>query len=126
MTTIHDAVLHVNGVGVKPFVMRGKINKQKFETMIDSGSPITIFTKEELCRLLKTDLIFVRLLSANEQYVDYNGRPLNLMGYVTVDVGIGKKLKGAKIIVTRDGQRSLIGRDWLTKLNFCLAESQKK
>ena len=106
--------------------MRGKINKQKFETMIDSGSPTTIFTKEELCRLLKTDLIFVRKLSANEQNVDYNGRPLTLMGYVTVNVEVGKKLKGAKIIVTRDGHRSLIGRDWLTKLNFCSAESQKK
>ena len=122
-----NVVLHVNGVGVKPFVMRGKINRQKFETMIDTASPITIFTEEELCRLLKTNLIFVRKLSANEQNVNYNGRPLNLMRYVTVDVGIvKKKLKGTKIIVTRDGQRSLIVRDWLTKLNSCLAESQKE
>ena len=28
---------------VAPFMMRGKINNKKFEAMIDSGSPVTIF-----------------------------------------------------------------------------------
>ena len=34
-----NIVRHVNGVGVKPFVLKGKINKKQFSTMIDSGSP---------------------------------------------------------------------------------------
>ena len=48
-----NIVLHVNGVGVKPFVLKGKINKQQFSTMIGSGSPITIFTEEDVCQVLK-------------------------------------------------------------------------
>ena len=122
-----NIVLHVNGVGVKPFVLKGKINKQQFSTMIDSGSPITIFTKEDLCQILKTDLIFARPLPKNEEYVDYNGRPLNLVGYITVDVEVGKqKMTRARIVISRDGKKSLIGRDWLTKLNYRLTEKQNE
>ena len=56
--------------------------------MIDAGSPKTIFTKEELSRLLKPSLIFARLPTKKEGYVDYNGRPLKLAGYITVEAEI--------------------------------------
>ena len=47
------------------------------------------------------------------------------MGYITVDVGVGKqKTKGARTVITRDGIKSLIGRDWLTKLNFRVAKAK--
>ena len=39
-------VLHVDGSGGnQPFVMKGKINDEPFTAMIDSGRPITNFTK---------------------------------------------------------------------------------
>ena len=57
-----NIVLHVNGLAAKPFVLKGKINKQNFSTIIDSTSPISVFTKQDLSRLLKTDLIFARPL----------------------------------------------------------------
>ena len=48
-----NVVLQSNGTGVPTFVLKGRINKQLFSVMIDSGSPITTFTREDVRRLLK-------------------------------------------------------------------------
>ena len=99
-----NLVLHVSGAGNQPFVLKGKINKEPFKTMIDSGSPITIFTQEDLRKILKVDVIFARPVPKNEQYVGYHNKPLNLLGLIQVGK---KKLKNARILITRDGKRSL-------------------
>ena len=84
--------------------------------MFDSGYPITIFTQKNLCRLLKTDLVLARRLPENEEVVDYNERPLILLGYISVDVEMDRqKMRGARIMISRDGKRSLIGRNGLTE-----------
>ena len=117
-------VLHVGGGGNQPFMMKGKLNNESFTTMIDSGSPITLFTQTDLRRLLKQDVIFARPLPKTEQYVNYNSKPLDLLGFMTVDVQVGKrKLKNARIVITRDGKRSLIERDLLTQLNIRVGEA---
>ena len=55
----------------------------------------------------------------SEQYVDYNNKPLNLLGSTNVNVKVGKRtIKNAKIVISRDGKRSLIGRDWLNQLIY--------
>ena len=87
-----NVVLHLAGnTGTPPFMLKGKINKQPFQTMIDSGSPITIFTKEDIRQITKSDVLLTRPLPKNEQYKDYNGKPLNLLGYITVDVQVGRR-----------------------------------
>ena len=68
-----NAVLHVNGDGTPAIVSKGKINNQPFCTMIDSGSPITIFTLGHLRKILNSDVIFARSMPKSEEYVDYNG-----------------------------------------------------
>ena len=65
-----NMVLHIGGNGQQPFIMKGKIHNQAFATMIDSGSPITIFTQDDLRKILKVDVIFARPLPKTEQYVD--------------------------------------------------------
>ena len=45
--------------------------------MIDSGSPVTIYTRSELKEILQTQFLFVTKMPENETYVDYNGRQLN-------------------------------------------------
>ena len=108
-------VLHVGGGGNQPFMMKDKKNNEPFTTMIDSFSPITNFTQADLSRLLNYDVIVARPLPKTEQYVDYNNKPLNLLGLTTVNVQVGKrKLKNARKGITRDSKRSLNGRDWLT------------
>ena len=65
-------------------------------------------------------------MSRSEKYVDYDNQPLNLVRFITADVQVGrKKVKNARIVITRNGQRSLIGRDWLDQLNFRLGEANK-
>ena len=49
-------VLQVGGDGVRPFLMKGKMNRRDFTAMIDSGSPITIFTITDLKQILGTDV----------------------------------------------------------------------
>ena len=98
-----NAVLQLNGTGVSPFVLKGRINKQSFSVMIDSISPITIFTREDVRRLLKSDLIFAQTLPKNDEYVDYTGRQLNLLGFINVDVQVGKKtIKKARMEIARE------------------------
>ena len=38
-------------LGIPPIVLRGRINKQPYTFMIDSGSPITIVTKEDVRKI---------------------------------------------------------------------------
>ena len=41
-----------------------------------------------------------------------------------MEVQVGKrKIKNARIVITRDGKRSLIRRDWLAKLNYHVGEA---
>ena len=122
-----NMILQVGGKASPPFVLKGKINNVAFTTMIYSGSPITKFTQSDLKKILKTDVIFARPFPKGEEYVDYSGRPLNLLGFTTVDVKVGKKkIKKARVVITRDGKKSLIGRDWLISLNFTVADTNNK
>ena len=68
-----NVVFHFEGKQGHPtFVMKGKINKQPFTTMIDLSSPISVITQEDLRKLLRTDVSFAIPLPKNESYVDYN------------------------------------------------------
>ena len=80
--------------------------------MIDSASPITIFTQADLPKILIVDVIPARSISSNEKYVDYNNQPLNLKGFIRADVQLEqKKIKNARTLITRDGKRSLIVKE---------------
>ena len=48
-------VLNVEGGNneATPYFMKGFINGNRFETMIDTGSPVTIFALDEIDRILK-------------------------------------------------------------------------
>ena len=92
--------------------------------MIDSGSPIKVFTQANLREFLKVDVKFARPMPKTEQTVDYNNKPLKILRLMTVNVKVGKRtIKNAKTVISRDGKRSLIGRDWLNQLNFRVGEA---
>ena len=75
-----NMVLNIGGNGQQLFIRKEKINNQAFTTIIDSGSMMTIFTQDDLRKILKVDVIFARPVPKTEQYVDYNNKPLNLLG----------------------------------------------
>ena len=73
-------VLTIDGDENGQFSMSGKINGNPFETMVDSGSPVTIFEIEEIKRTTKRKTLFKRQLPDDEEYVDLNKKKLNLLG----------------------------------------------
>ena len=54
-------VLNVEGdENTKSYYMEGFINGNKFKTMIDSGSPVTIFALDEIKQMIKRETLPVR------------------------------------------------------------------
>ena len=112
-------VLKIDGDENGQFSMSGKINGNPFKTMVDSGSPVTIFEIEEIKRIMKRKTLFIRQLPEDEVYVDFNKRKLNLLGYVFCQLEVGdSKLQKARILIAERGAKSLIGRDWLNAFNY--------
>ena len=76
--------IEADNESMKPYYMEGFINDQRFETMVDSISPVTIFALDEIKQIMKKRELQVRSMIVNEKYIDFNGRPLNLLGYIFV------------------------------------------
>ena len=114
-------VLNVEGEeeNLKPYYMEGFINGNRFKTMIDSGSPVTIFALDELKSIMKRDKLQVREMINCGNYVDLNGKQLNLLGEVFCRLQVGDQfIKKARILGTSKGSRSIIGREWLSTLRY--------
>ena len=75
-------VLIVEGgkIEAQPYYMEGFINGNRFKTMIDTGSPVTIFALDEIKRILKKENLSVRQILEGERYMDFNRKPLQLLG----------------------------------------------
>ena len=67
----------------KPFYIEGFINGNRFKTMIDTGSPVTTFALVEIKTIMKREKLPMRQM-IGERYVDFNGDPLQLLGYVYI------------------------------------------
>ena len=113
-------VLNVEGdENAKPYYMEGFINGNKFKTMIDSGSPVTIFALDEIKQIMKRETLPVREMIEGEKYVDFNGKPSNLLGYVFCELQVGNQyIKKARILIAKKGTKSIVGREWLSTLRF--------
>ena len=84
--------------------MEGFIVGYRFKAMIDSGSPVTIFAIDELKRIMKRETLQVRDLIKEEKYADFNGKPLNLLGYVFCELQVGDSyVKKTRVPVARKG-----------------------
>ena len=106
--------------------MEGFINGNRFKTMIDSGSPVTIFALDEIKQIMQREKLQVRQMIKGERYVDFNGKPLNLLGYVFCELQVGDQyIKKARILVTKSGTKSIIGREWLSTLKYTIAPANK-
>ena len=112
-------VLTIEGDTSGQFTMKGKINGNPFQTMVDSGSPVTIFAIVEIKQIMKRKTLFIRELPKYEEYVDFNKRKLQLLGYIFCYLEVGNsKLNKARILIADKGAKSLIGRDWLNAFNY--------
>ena len=94
-----EIVSQVNGAGAKPFTIEGLMCGKKFQAIIDTGSPVSIFAIDELERIIGKHWVVVREMIDDERYVDFNRRPLPLLGYMFVSIQVGKTRceEGSKI-----------------------------
>ena len=121
-----EMVLNVETGGTnksEPYYMEGWINGFRFKTMIDTGSPVTIFAVDEIKRIMRKADLQVRPMVDEEKYVDFNGQPLKLLGYVFCQLQVGEKvIKKARVLVAREGMKSIVGREWLSTLKFKMVQ----
>ena len=114
-----EMVLQVIGEGAKPFMMKGLMCGKKFRAIIDTASPVSIFAIDELERIIGKYWVVVREMIDDERYVDFNRRPLPLLGYMLVSIQVGKtRMSKASVLVAKKGAKSIVGRDWLTALKY--------
>ena len=93
-------VLRVDGNGCKPFYMERMLSGNYFEAIIDIGSPVSIFTKRDLQKIVGDRKVVIRDMIPCEHYIDYNQKPLILIGYqfVRLDVA-GVTVSKARVLV---------------------------
>ena len=54
-----------------------------------------------------------------EKYVDFNGKPLNLLGIMFCELQVGNQyIKKARILIAKKRTKSIIGREWLSTLRY--------
>ena len=98
--------------------MKGSMKNNKFTAKIDSDSPVTIITTKDLKDNLRTDVLFARALPRSEKYMDFNQQPLKILQFIHVQLKVGtKEIKKARISVVVTG-KSLVGRNWLSALQY--------
>ena len=103
----------------KPYYMEGFISGQRFKTMIDSGSPVTILALDEIKQIMKRKELQVRSMTESEKYIEFNGRPINLLGYIFCELQIGDGyIQKARILIAKNGTKSIVGREWLSSLRY--------
>ena len=104
----------------KPFVLKGKFTKKPFHALIDSGSPITIFTKAHIENMFGKGYK-LQPLGENEKYIDYSSNKIKFLGAIIGQVESGmRKLDKVRALIAENGARTLIGRDWLRWLGIKL------
>ena len=58
-----------------------------------------------------------------ERYVDYNRKPLELLGYQFVRLEVaGVTVSKARVLVAPNSGKSIIGRDWLIALRYKITQ----
>ena len=102
-------ILHIDGDTPKnkPFVLKGNFNRKPFHAHIDTGSPITIFTKAHAEKMFGKHFT-IKPLDKDEKYVDYSSNKIEFLGAIIGQVESGaKKLDKVRALVAENGTRTV-------------------
>ena len=112
-------VLNIEGKGSKPFYMEGLMCGNYFKAIIDTGSAVSIFTENDLQKIVSERKVVIREMIENERHVDYNKKPLELLGYQFVRLEVaGVTVSKARVLAAPNSGKSILGRDWLVALRY--------
>ena len=94
----------------KPFVLKGRFNRKPFHALIDTGSPINIFTKAHVEKMFGKKEYKLQPLDENEKYIDYSSNKIEFLGAIIGQVEAGwKKLDKVRALVAENGaERELL------------------
>ena len=116
-------VLRVDGNGCEPFYMEGTICGNYFKAILDTGSPVSIFTKRDLLKIVGERKVVIKDMIEGERYVDYNKKPLSLLGYQFVRLEVaGVTVSKARVLIAPNSGKSIVGRDWLVALRYKMSQ----
>ena len=94
-----------------------------FKAIIDTGSPVSIFTKRDLQKIVGERKVVIREMIKDERYDDYNKNPLELLGCQIVQLEVaGVTLSNARVLVGPNSGKSIVGRDWLVALRYKITQ----
>ena len=93
-------VLKIEGKGSKPFYMEVLMCGNHFKAIIDTGSPVFIFTEKDLQKIVGERKVVIREVIEKERFVDYNkkrGLPIRAISCGRSNRVQGERLSGAKL-----------------------------
>ena len=65
-------------------------------------------------------------MNNNERYVDFNKKPIPLLGlFVSLQVK-GIRVSKARVLVAKRGTKAIVSRDWLTALRYEIVHSTEE
>ena len=101
-----------------------EVSGKKMLLWIDSGSPVTIFSINDL----KTTLgkANIQLQPSKEEFLDYNNNRINILGKVTVMMSLNRWAAPAQVSVISGNHQSILGRDLMGTLGRDLMGTQRK
>ena len=100
-----------------------KINGKQTNVWIDSGSPISIFTVEELKRTLGTAAVNLKAPAPeNDEFTNYGNNPLRLLGTMKVSLETNGWVTDANIKVIGGNKPSIIGRNLIPNLGLQIVQ----
>ena len=100
-----------------------EVSGKKMWLWIDSGSPVTIFSINDL----KTTLgkANIQLQPSKEEFLDYNNNQINILGKVTVMMSLNGWAAPARVSVISGNHQSILGRDLMGTLGLELVQRKK-
>ena len=102
-------VFRVDGEGSKPFYMEGMMCDNYFKAIIDTVSPVSIFTKRDLHKIVGERKLVIRDMIGGDKYVDYNRKPLKLQGYQFVRLKVaGVTVSKTRVLVAPNSGKSIV------------------
>ena len=120
-------VLRLDGDGSLPFYMEVMMCGSYFKAIIDTGSPVSFFTKRDLQKLVGERKVVIRDMIGEKRYVDYNRKPLKLLGYQFVRLEVaGVTVSKARVLVAPNSGKSIVGRYWLVALRYKITQPMER